>query len=104
MSRFSDVIDLLKEVDGYDEQGFPAKVLIEKTGIFANRKGVRSAEFYQASSQGHALEAMFIIRSVDYEGEEEIRHNEKEYIIVRTYDKGEFIELVCMSGSNRKRR
>lgn len=104
LSRFSETIDLIKETDGYDDDGFPAVIKTERNGIYANRRGVRSSEFYQASSQGYALEIMFIIRSVDYESEELVRYNEKEYFVARTYDKGEFIELVCMNGSNRKRR
>ncbi|WP_188006820.1 phage head closure protein [Sporosarcina sp. ANT_H38] len=101
MSRFNDVIDLIKEIEGTDADGFPAVVTTERFNIFANRKGVRSSEFYQASQEGYALEVMFIIRSVDYESEESLRYKAKEYTIIRTYDKGEFIELVCTSQKRR---
>lgn len=104
MSRWGDIVDLIKETNGTDEEGYPAIVEMERKGIFANRKSIRSAEFYQASSVGYALEAMFIIRSEEYEDEELLRYNDKKFSIIRTYDKGEFIELICADGSTRKFR
>lgn len=105
MSRWSDVVDLIHEPSGVDDQGFPIDgIPIERLNIYANKKGIRSAEFYQASQEGYALEAMFEIRSAEYSNEELLRFNGTEYIIVRTYDRGEITELICMNGSNRKMR
>jgi SPP1 family predicted phage head-tail adaptor len=94
---FRDVVDLISITEGKDADGFPADVQTIRPNIYANKKSVRSSEFYQASQSGYRLDLMFEIRSIDYEDESHLKFNEKPYEIVRTYDKGEIIELVCQS-------
>jgi SPP1 family predicted phage head-tail adaptor len=62
---------------------------------FANKKSVRQSEFYQAMNNGLKPSLLFEIRSIDYNNEESLRYNSKEYTIIRTYDKGEITELIC---------
>lgn len=95
MSRWSDVIKLVSIGEGTDEDGFPAQVEVTGEDIFASKLPVRSSEFYQASQAGYLISATFKIRSIDYQGEESLIFEENPYRIVRTYDKGEFIELSC---------
>lgn len=95
MSRWSDVIKLVSIGEGTDEDGFPADVEVVSKDIFANKLPVKSSEFYQASQAGYLIAATFKLRSIDYEGEESLIFEEDLYRIVRTYDKGEFIELSC---------
>jgi SPP1 family predicted phage head-tail adaptor len=92
---FREVVDLVSIVKGKDEDGFPADVDNIRSNIFANKKSVRSSEFYLASQSGYTLDLMFEIRSIDYESESHLEFNGKRYEIIRTYDKGEIIELVC---------
>jgi SPP1 family predicted phage head-tail adaptor len=92
---FRDVIDLVTVVEGKDADGFPADTEVVRKDIFANKKSVRSSEFYQASQSGYRLDLMFEIRSIDFENETYLVFNGKRYEIIRTYDKGENIELVC---------
>jgi len=95
VANWSDVVDLVGMVEDTDEYGFPKKEEIVKKGIFANKKSVRSNEYYMAKQSGIELSYMFEIRSIEYEGEEQLNYEGNEYTIERTYDKGELIELTC---------
>ena len=61
--------------------------------VYANKKSVRQNEFYQASSLGLKPELMFEVRSEEYQNDERLKYDSKEYAIVRAYDKGEVTEL-----------
>lgn len=76
--------------------GEPVRALVWTT-VFANKKSVRASEFYQAMNVGMKPELVFEIRSAEYEQQEMLRYNDHEYSILRTYDKGEFTELVVSS-------
>jgi SPP1 family predicted phage head-tail adaptor len=92
---FRDVVDLLTMEESENENGF---LVLEEAGrdtIFANKKGIRGNEFYLASQNGYKLELMLVVRSSDYQAQKYLEYNEKQYEIVRTYDKGEFTELIC---------
>ena len=95
MARWSEVVNLIGLVEGTDEMGWPIEEEVERTNIFANKKSVRSNEYYLAKQGGVELQHMFEIRSIDYQGEEKLRYNGEVFEIERTYDKGEVIELVC---------
>lgn len=72
--------------------------LIEVTDerlVYCNKQSIKQSEFYQAQATGLRPELQFEIRSMEYGGEKLIRFNELEYNVIRTYDKGEQIELVC---------
>lgn len=68
--------------------------------VFANKMSVRSKEFYEARAIDLKPELMFEIRSSEYDGETKLKYDSKDYEIIRTYDKGEFIELICSSVFN----
>lgn len=66
--------------------------------VFANKKTVTRTEFYQAISNDLKPTATFEIRSMEYNAEQKLRHEGKDYIILRTYSKnGETIDLVCQA-------
>ncbi|MEH7249163.1 phage head closure protein [Neobacillus niacini] len=92
---FRDMIDLLEMEEGINENGFSALIEVGREVIFANKKGIRGNEFYLASQNGYKLELMLVIRSSDYKDQRYLEFESKQYEIVRTYDKGEFIELIC---------
>lgn len=95
VSRWSDVIQLVSEGEGVDEDGFPAVIEVVGGEVFASKLPVKSSEFYQASQAGYLIAATFKLRSIDYQGEEALVFEGEPYRIVRTYDKGEFVELSC---------
>lgn len=95
---WSDVVYLVGLTEGTDDDGFPGIVEGERKQVFANKKSIRSSEYYQAKQSGIDLAFTYEIRSIDYDGEERLYLHEKggePYEIERTYEKGEFIELVC---------
>lgn len=98
---WSDVVYLVGLEEGTDDYGFPTIVESEKRQVFANKKSIRSSEYYQAKQSGIDLAFTFEIRSIDYSGEEflylSLDEEEEAHEIERTYEKGEFIELVCKS-------
>ena len=96
--RWSDVIDLIKVTEGTDASGFDTKTAeTRRTDIFANKKDVHSTEYHQAAARNVILDAAFEIHSIDYEDERHLAYDGNLFFIERTYDRGEFIELVCQS-------
>ena len=94
---FKDTVNLIQISVGKDADGFAKNQETIRDGLFVNKKDVRSSEFYQAAAQGIRLETMFVMRSMDYEGEKILSHEGNKYAIERTYDRGEMVELVCQS-------
>ncbi len=68
--------------------------------VFADKQSVRQSEFYEAKQIGLKPELMFVIRSIEYDNDERIRFKNKEYEILRTFDKGETIEITCGALNN----
>lgn len=63
--------------------------------VFSNKKSVRQSEFYQAQATGLKPEIMFEVRTIEYQDESKLSFNNKEYTIIRAFDKGEITEIVC---------
>ena len=64
----NDVIELVNEVHGENSMGDPTTTL-EYWEVFANEKGVRQSEFYQAMSNGLRPSLMYEISKHDYNEE-----------------------------------
>lgn len=43
---------------------------------------------------------MFEVRSTEYKGEETLKYNDDDYKVYRTYEKGEFTELIIHRDSD----
>lgn len=101
MSRWSDVIYFDTESTSV-ENGMGDVIVVpgKPRMVFANKKSVRQNEFYQAQALGLRPELMFEIRSFEYTGEEKLEFDDHEYSIIRTYDRGETIELICQGAVN----
>lgn len=93
--NWSDVVTLISVEAGEDNDGFPSDDTTKERRIFANRKSVKSSEYYAAKQSGIELSYIFELRSVDYEGEIKLKYNGDPYEVERSYEKGEFIELTC---------
>jgi SPP1 family predicted phage head-tail adaptor len=64
--------------------------------VFADKKSIRSTEFYQAHAVGLKPEITLVIRQVDYAGESRLRWFGKVFDVLRTYSKNdELLELTC---------
>ena len=98
---FKDVISLITVITTENELGDVIEETTERQ-VFADKQSIRQTEFYQAAATGLRPELMFVVRSVDYSGEPKLKHGDKTYTIIRTYDKdGELIELICQGVVNR---
>lgn len=81
------------------EHGEPVSTMMFRE-IFANKKSVRQSEFYQAAIVGLKPEIIFEVNSFEFDNDEKLRYpvgDGKVYSIIRTYDKGEIIELTVSS-------
>ena len=98
---FKDVISLITVTTTENELGDVIEESTERQ-VFADKQSVRQSEFYQAAATGLRPELMFVVRTIEYNGETRLKYNDKEYSIIRTYDKdGELTELVCQGVVNR---
>lgn len=90
-----DVIELgnLEETEEFGE--IIKKFVYRK--VYTNKKSIRQSEFYQGASAGLKPELLFEIRSVEFKEDEMVKYDGKEYTIIRTYDKGETVELTVSS-------
>lgn len=94
MPRWSDVINLISETYTENDMGdfIPIEIYAE---VFASKKSIRQSEFYQAQAAGLKPSIAFDVRSMEYNGEKLLGHEGEKYRIIRTYDRGEFVELIC---------
>lgn len=100
---YDDVIYLIKDQNtgSKNSVGDPIFEPVERM-VFADEKGIRQSEFYQASAQGLKPEIMFEMRLADYQQEQKLKFNDAIYDIFRTFKKNkDYIELVCKGVVNR---
>ena len=97
---FRDVVKLISVTTTENDMGDIIETPVERE-VFADKQSIRQSEFYQAAATGLRPELMFVVRSVDYNGEQKLKYNDKEYAVIRTYDKdGELTELICQGVVN----
>ncbi|WP_019108105.1 phage head closure protein [Peptoniphilus senegalensis] len=94
MDTFKDAVTLIKEdIKGIDEFGNPIIETSERE-ILCNRLDVYSQEFYQAANIGLKPQAKISIHAMEYDEEEKAIYKGIEYYILRTYLKGNLLEIV----------
>ena len=92
---FREVIQLISITYTENAMGDMIETKVEKQ-VFANKKSIRQSEFYQAASTGLKPELMFEVRSIEYDRQPKLKHDNKEYNIIREFTKnGEISELIC---------
>lgn len=94
MPRWSDVINLLAETYTENDMGDVIPV-VTSNEAFASKKSIRQSEFYQAQAAGLKPSIAFDVRSMEYNDEKLLEYEGKRYRIMRTYESGEFTELIC---------
>ncbi len=73
-----------------------------KRPVLAEKKSIRQSEFYQAAATGLQPELTFIVWSREYSQERTLEFNDKDYNIIRAYDRAdERTELVCQGLVNK---
>lgn len=90
----SDVIYLVTETPG--GHGAFDKVSREERMVYCRVKSVTSADFWRAYENGVSLSLVFVLADrSEYQGERLVRHGDRYFQIVRTYDTGKGFELTC---------
>ncbi|MBN2796229.1 MAG: phage head closure protein [Clostridia bacterium] len=99
---FNTTIELITYSESVNDVGDKISETPSYKKVFANQKGVRQSEFYQAAAIGLKPEYTFEIRVSSYSGEKKIRYGGETGIlleVIRTYQKNkDFIELICQGG------
>lgn len=89
----NDVLTLIQQTQGVDAYGDP--VTTESTReVFAKLGSIGQKEFYQAQAVGLQPELKFVLADyLDYDNEPLVEHGNQRYRVLRTYRKGQELEL-----------
>lgn len=95
--EYSEIIYLYKETITQDEVGNELPTLSNPIKCYAKKQSVRTNEFYSAVEVGLSPSIEFVIKRLNYNGEELLDWNNERYEVIRTVDpKNKFdIVLVC---------
>lgn len=95
--EYSEIIYLINEVMGEDEIGNNITSSYTTTKCYAKKQSVRQNEFYNATMVGLTPSCEFVVKRLNYNGQNELNWNNERYSIIRTVDpKNKFdIVLVC---------
>lgn len=69
--------------------------VVKREMVFVDRKSTGMQEYYLATQSGFKLEMQLECRMEDYANQEYIEYNNDRFKIIRTFDKGDTIELKC---------
>lgn len=95
--QYSEIIYLITESIGADTIGNQVPALTSSKKCYAKVQSVRLNEFYSAVEVGLTPSVEFVIKKLNYSGEEEIEWNNQRYSVIRVVEpKNKFdIVLVC---------
>jgi SPP1 family predicted phage head-tail adaptor len=92
---FCDVITLRAVTITLDSFGDSVKSYTD-TEVFANKKSVTRSEFFSATSAGTKIDAVFEVRTEDFDNQTAVTYGTVNYEIIRAYQKdGKTVELSC---------
>lgn len=94
---YSEIIYLINKINGKDDIGNYTTISEEKNKCYAKRQSVKTGEYYNAIEAGLTPNCEFIVKRLNYSGEDELEWNNERYQVIRTVDpKNKFdIVLVC---------
>lgn len=89
-------LTLIKETTTYDDIGNQIPGAPIETIIFCEVNSISRNEFYNASMAGLKPSIIFTVHPYEYNDEEKIKFEDKNYKVIRTYSKNtEELELTC---------
>lgn len=93
MAYKDDVISLISKTYTITDYG-DVTVSENKREVFADVRSVGMREKYEALQAGLNPELVFVLADYyEYEGEDEIEHDEERYRVIRTYRNGQTLEI-----------
>ncbi len=95
--EYTEIIYLINEVLGEDEIGNVEVSSSTSSKCYAKKQSVRTNEFYDATMVGLSPSCEFVVKRLNYNGQNELEWNNERYEVIRTVDpKNKFdIVLVC---------
>lgn len=95
--QYSEIIYLITESLGEDAIGNVVSSLTSTKKCYAKMQSVRTNEYYNAAEIGLTPSVEFVIKKLNYSGENEIEWNNQRYSVIRVVEpKNKFdIVLVC---------
>ena len=95
--EYSEIIYLINEVLEEDEIGNTITSSFTSDKCYAKKQSVRQNEFYNATMVGLTPSCEFVVKRLNYKGQNELEWNNERFEIIRTVDpKNKFdIVLVC---------
>ncbi len=95
--EYTEIIYLISETLGEDDIGNVIESSSNSTKCYAKKQSLRTNEFYNATMVGLTPSCEFVVKRLNYNGENELEWNNERYEIIRTVDpKNKFdIVLVC---------
>ena len=95
--EYSEIIYLIRENLKEDEIGNSIPSSLSSQKCYAKKQSVKTNEFYNATMVGMTPSCEFVIKRLNYNGEDELEWNNERYKVIRTIDpKNKFdIVLVC---------
>ena len=95
--EYTEIIYLMNITIEEDDIGNSIPSSISYKKCYAKKQSVKTNEFYNAVMNGLTPSCEFVIKRLNYNGENELKWNNEEYQIIRTIDpKNKFdIVLVC---------
>ena len=94
---YQEIIYLIDKVVGTDDIGNDVVSSETTTKCYAKAQSIRTNEFYNAVEVGLNPSVEFVVKRLNYGGQDEIDWNNERYSVIRTIDpKNKFdIVLVC---------
>ena len=95
--EYSEIIYLINLVETEDEIGNFIKSSETRNKCYAKKQSVKTSEYYNAVEVGLSPTCEFVIKKLNYNGEDELEWNDERYQVIRTIDpKNKYdIVLVC---------
>lgn len=95
--EYSEIIYLINEVIVEDDIGNTTTSSFTSTKCYAKKQSVKTNEFYNATMVGLTPSCEFVVKRLNYNGQNELEWNNERFVIIRTIDpKNKFdIVLVC---------
>lgn len=95
--EYTEIVYLVSQIKEEDDIGNTTSSSEILSKSYAKKQSVRTSEFYNAVQVGMSPSIEFVIKKLNYNGEEEIEWNNERYSVIRVIEpKNKFdIVLVC---------
>ena len=94
--QYSEIIYLISRTLTEDDIGNISSSLESKNKCYAKKQSVRTNEFYNATMNGLSPSCEFVVKRLNYNGQNELEWNNKRYKVIRTIDPKNKMDIVLV--------